>query len=221
MRFADDTKRHVVIGRTGSGKTVAGLWFLSGRSFDKMPWIIFDTKGDELIARMEDELDVPVIDIRSRPPKKPGLYIVRPIPEADDGAFNAFLTAIWTRGSTGLYFDEGYMVPDAAPIRAILTQGRSKRIPVIMNSQRPVWLSRFVFSESEFFSIFDLTDERDYPSVQAFVRTKLDIDNPPPDFHSLYYDVGKREGIMLSPVPDGDSTLEIFRTRLAPKRTYL
>ena len=46
MQFPDDSHRHAIFGRTGTGKTVFGLWCLSQRSYDKIPWIIIDFKRD-------------------------------------------------------------------------------------------------------------------------------------------------------------------------------
>ena len=81
IRLPDDSKRLYIIGRTGSGKTVAGVWHLSHRSWRKMPWVIVDYKGDELIARL------PATEIRNwKVPSEPGLYILRPLVGKDDGA---------------------------------------------------------------------------------------------------------------------------------------
>ena len=72
VRFPNDSNRHAIIGATGSGKTMFGMWSLSRRSFDTMPWVIFDYKREELIAAV-DPIE---IDPREMPPKHPGLYVL-------------------------------------------------------------------------------------------------------------------------------------------------
>jgi hypothetical protein len=102
---------------------------------------------------------------------------------------------------------------------AILTQGRSKRIPVIVLSQRPVWLSRFVFSEASYFQVFWLNDFRDRQTVQSFIPA--DTENRLPDFNSLWYDVGRDRVSRMLPVPARTTILETFRERMRPKVTLI
>jgi hypothetical protein len=203
MRLPNDSQRIAIVGKTGSGKTRAGCWHLSNRSFRSMPWVIFDFKRDDLIARIPCQ-EIPV---GTKIPTKPGVYVVRPMPDQEEEV-EAMLWAIWAKGNTGLYFDEGYMIGDSGALRAILTQGRSLKIPVIILSQRPVWLSRFVFSEADFFQIFWLNDQRDRKTLLSFLPPK--VDGRLPDFHSWYYDVGKDKLDVLMPVPSDDVILSAF-----------
>jgi superfamily II RNA helicase len=100
---------------------------------------------------------------------------------------------------------------------ACLTQGRSKRIPMIVLSQRPVWLSRFVFSEADFFQVFDLTHSQDMAKVREYIRddSRNQLERPLKDFHSFYYDVGKKRLETFGPVPDGAALLHTIDQRLA------
>ena len=59
MDFPDDSHRHAIFGMTGTGKTVFGLWCLSQRSYDKIPWIILDFKRDPVIRRLPQVTDFP------------------------------------------------------------------------------------------------------------------------------------------------------------------
>lgn len=216
MRLPNDNQRIAILGKTGSGKTVAGLWQLSERSYDIMPWVIFDFKGDKSIAEIPYTIEIQITD---PPPSEPGLYIVRPLP--DDGeAVDAFLMACWRKERIGLFFDEGYMIGngkgDSRAFRALLTQGRSKNIPMIILSQRPAWLSRFAFSEADFYQIFWLNDIEDRKRVQGFLpRERADLHARLPNYHSIYYDVGKDKVDLLRPVPNSDSILATFERRLA------
>ena len=145
---------------------------------------------------------------------KPGVYIVHPRPDEDT---EPLLWQVWERGGIGVYIDEGYMVGDRnAAFRAILTQGRSKQIPVIVLSQRPVWMDRFVFSESEFFQIFRLQHNKDRKSVQEFIPKS--IDKRLPEFHSYYYDVSRDVVTVLKPVPSIETIYATFERKLARVR---
>jgi hypothetical protein len=217
IRLPDDSHRLSIIGRTGSGKTFVAAWHLSRRHFNVNPWIIFDFKRDKLLAK----LGATPVEMKDALPNKPGLYIVRPMPhECEDGTLEDYLWKIWSKENTGVYIDEGYMIgKNNGAFRALLTQGRSKRIPMIVLSQRPVELDRFVFSESDFFSVMKLTDARDRKTVQSFVP--FDMETPLPEFHSMWHDVGQGQAYLLRPVPDEATLLARFRKRIGPKRKAL
>lgn len=206
-------KRTSVLGSTGSGKTQFAVWLLSLRDFDKRPWVIFDFKGDELIEAINPQ----EISIFDNPPKKPGLYVVRPIPEMHDEAVKNFLWKCWAKGRIGLYIDEGYMLGARNPaLNACLTQGRSKHIEMIVLSQRPKWMSKFVFSEANYFAVFNLTlaEDRDY--VRAYIgETNVTL---LPRYHSLWYDVDKQEACQFGPVPDRKTLIASFDERLKSRR---
>lgn len=218
MNFPNETQHLAVIGQNGTGKTYAAAWHLSGRPFDRKPYVIVDTKRDELLGKIADMEGVKHITLADTP-SKPGLYIVQPLPDQIEGLHN-FLMRIWARGNCGLYFDEGYMVASVPAVDTILTTGRSKRIPVIMLSQRPVWLSRFVFSESKFYQVFFLADERDRKTVQAFVPG-YDLGTTLPPYCSVWYEVGQDRVTLLRPTPPRSTILQTFHQRLHRKVTLV
>jgi len=217
VRLPNNTQRILVLGKTGTGKTCAGVWHLSNQDFTKKTWIVLNHKGDDLIDSIEGAEHV---DMNFRPnPKKKGLYIYHPVPEYNDADVTELLWDIHAMGNIGVYVDEGYMIPNRDPaFQALLTQGRSKRIPMIILSQRPVWLTRFAISESDFFQVFLLGDKRDRQTVQGFIPVDLEkLMNAPINtepllkkFHSIYYDVGKNSAIIMSPVPTADDVLNRF-----------
>lgn len=215
MKLPNDTQRTLIVGKTGSGKTQAANWHLSEKPFDKHPWIVFDFKYDGLINEIEGAQHV---DLDWKP-KKPGLYVVHPTP-GQISEVEEFLWRIWSRENCGVYVDEGYMIDRRSPaFNAILTQGRSKHIPMILLSQRPVHISRFAISEAEFFQIFWLNDIRDRQTVQGYIPYNLE--NRLADYHSLWYDVGADEVAILKPVPGRDEILGRFQERLAPRKIYV
>src|SRR5690606_40038444 len=81
----EDGKRLTIIGRTGSGKTVAGLYHLALSSWTEKPWIIVDFKGDKHVRQIPGAVPM---DISAPVPDDPGIYIVRHFPgmenELDD-----------------------------------------------------------------------------------------------------------------------------------------
>lgn len=214
LKLPNDTQRSAVIGKTGSGKTIAALWQLSQRSFDTMPWIIFDFKRDDNIAQIPYLIEV---NIEDDPPLEPGLYVVRPMPD-DTILVDNFLWKVWAQKYTGLYFDEGYMIGNRSkPFRAMLTQGRSLRLPMITLSQRPLWMDRFVFSEADFFQVFYLNDRDDRNVVKRYIPDDhINLEKRLPPHYSFWYDVGQDFATVLKPVPPLPDLVKIFEKRLEP-----
>jgi hypothetical protein len=211
MRYPDDTNRHVIIGATGSGKTQAAVHFLSWRSYTQNPWVIYNFKSDELIDGIPYARHIGVEEV----PVRPGVYVTHPHPDEQD-AVEQQMWAIWERGNTGVYVDEGYMIGrNNRAFRSLLTQGRSKRVPMMVLSQRPLWMDRFVFSESEYVQAFRLRHKEDRKHAQAFIEG--DISRRLPEFHSYYYDVGLNRMHYLKPVPDIQTIYSTFERRLAPQ----
>ena len=213
FRMPQDTQRLAIVGKTGTGKTQAAAWHLSQRSFDLKPWIILDFKRDELL----NEIGATEVDMINAP-TKPGLYITHPLPDDKEAVENYFWN-IWQKENIGVYIDEGYMIGDSPAFRALLTQGRSKRIPIIVLSQRPSWISRFVFSESDYHQVFWLNDFRDRKTVSAFVP--YDMENRLEDYHSVWYDVSQDRVAKMLPVPKKSAILQVFEDRLKPKKTFI
>lgn len=214
-----DSQRIAIMGRTGTGKTVAGLWHLSERDFGRMPWVIMNFKRDELLDSIPYVEEIGLNEI----PKKPGLYQIHPHPQ-DKAGMEFFLNRAWEKTHIGIFVDEGYMIdPRSAAYNMIQTQGRSLKIPTITLTQRPVWMSRFIISEADFFQVLGLSDEEDTDVVKRFIpkrdRTRgaphiLDFELEP--FHSVYHDVskGRKGSVFLDPVPAPSILLEKMEDKL-------
>lgn len=217
IRLPTNKQRILIIGKTGTGKTCGAVWHLSHHDFSKKTWIVLNHKGDDLIDSIEGAHH---LELNERPnPKKKGLYIYHPIPEHDDKEVTELLWDIHRMGNIGVYIDEGYMIPNRDPaMQALLTQGRSKNIPMIILSQRPTWISRFCISEADFFMVFYLADKRDRQTINGFIPVDLEMLMSAPvnsepalkKYHSLYYDVAKNKAVIMQPVPTDEEILSRF-----------
>lgn len=215
IRLPGIEDRTLIIGRTGSGKTYAGIWLLSQMPVEDMPWIIFDFKGDKSIARIPFAQP---ITIDAPLPTTPGVYVIRPLPGQDD-EMTEFLLRVWDTEGIGLYIDEAFQLAKNSSLDAILIQGRSKNIPVIMLTQRPVGISRFAFSESQFLMVFPNHDKRERKTISEFTPLFQSGDLEEhllPRFHSYWYDVIGNSVTALKPVPKLETILKVFDTKLRP-----
>lgn len=198
FRFAAGDQRVTILGATGSGKSTCGLWMLSHARFDTRPWIAIDFKRETIF----DKVGFPPIQplrLDSRLPKKKGLYLLSPRP-GQDALLEQFLWRVWERENIGLYVDEASLMPDDSDaFRAVLQQGRSKRIPVIGCTQRPVNVARALFSEADFYCVYRMVDKRDYRVVEGFVPG--DLSKPLPWHHWWWYDRTRDLLLRMSPVP--------------------
>jgi DNA helicase HerA-like ATPase len=216
FRFPGGDARTTVIGATGTGKTTCGVWLLSNQRFDKRPWIVVDFKREGIF----DYIGIPPIrhiGLTERIPRKPGLYLVSPRPDEDD-ALEAWLWKVWERENTGLFVDEASLMPDRDAFRAILQQGRSKRIPLIACTQRPVDVKRGLFSEASYFCIYRMADRRDYKTVEGFVPA--DLSAPLPVHHWHWYDVQKNKLMHMGPVPRPETVAASVRERIPHIETW-
>jgi hypothetical protein len=203
-------KRTVIVGSTGSGKTFTACWLLAFTDWHLRPWYILDYKGDKLIR----DLGAETISVNDPPPTEPGLYRLALIPDMDDAALSKFFWQVWENENAGIYLDEGFMINrNDSAFKALLTQGRSKNIQMITLVQRPVFCSKFIFSEANHFYVMKLQIEDDRKYVSGY------LDGTPinrlPRFHSYWYNADDQEGAHIAPVPGRAAILKIFNDRRA------
>jgi hypothetical protein len=196
FRFPGGDARTTIIGATGTGKSTNGVWMLAHQRFDKRPWVVVDFKRESIF----DAVGLPPIRQigLGTVPRKPGLYLISPRPDQDD-ELEAWLWRVWERENIGLFVDEASLMPDRDAFRAILQQGRSKRIPLLACTQRPVDVKRGLFSEASFFCVYRMADKRDYKTVEGFIPANLA--KPIPTHHWWWYDVARNRLLHMGPVP--------------------
>ncbi len=218
FRLPNETHRLSVVGRNGTGKTQGAAWVLSKKAFTKrdIPWLIVDYKGDELLSAIPYAEQ---IDVGGKIPNK-GISIVHPIrSEEVQERMDEWFMEIHQRENVGIFIDEGYMIGKNGRSEAfatILTQGRSKHVPAIVLSQRPVRIDPFVFSEANFIMAFDLHQPNDRKTVDEYVPGYRNMQLP--KYHSLYFDIAAKERTILKPVPSAEDILDEFEFKLAPSR---
>jgi hypothetical protein len=213
IRLPGPTHKTAIVGRNGSGKTLAAIYHLSRSDFDERPWVILDFKNDEHINAITRAERISFDDV----PDEPGIYILKVTPGNKERVSEWFKRA-WEHENIGIVVDEGYRVDQHDEwFNGCLTQGRSKRISMIVLSQRPVWVSRFVFSEADFFQVFDLTHKKDRDIIGEYIRDdereRLEIPLEP--YTSFWYDVAGKRLDVVGKVPSESSMLEDIDTALA------
>jgi len=199
--------RTCVIGMTGTGKTIFGAWLLSLQRFDERPWVCLDFKREILWDKVGDPPMRPIGF--NFLPKKPGLYRLDVSPR-DEEALEDYLWRVWDKENIGIFCDEVSLIPKKEAFKAILRQGRSKRIPVIACTQRPVDCDREVFSEANYTAVFRVKDKRDYKIIQEFTSGAA-VEVPLPPHHCWWYDAKQNHLFHLTPCPPPDNIAATLR----------
>jgi DNA helicase HerA-like ATPase len=222
-QFPREGYHSAILGTTGSGKTTYAAFTLSKAPFHIKPAFIIDFKREEIFARCSR---IKEIGLHETLPQAPGLYIIRPRPDQAFPEVETWLEKLWAQGNAWLYIDEGYLMPDRAWLRNVLAQGRSLGITVIATSQRPVDVSRSIFTEATYITVFRLNDKKDWQRVGEFTPPGM-LKNRLPDFHSFWYSPSHHRHddlvpyVIQSPVPGSDAIIERIDTRLRPRHSVV
>lgn len=178
-------ERVTVVGKTGSGKTTKILELINDSPVS--PVLILDTKIDKAFPKAFP--DAKIMEGLGIPGKKDEMTIIRPLPEEaiDPMALDDWLQAIGRSNNILVVIDEMYQVHrhgQAGPgLVGLLTRGRSRGITMLLASQRPAWVSKFVFTECEHFYFMRLLNPDDrkimsqymgFPEIQELVLPKFE-----------------------------------------------
>jgi hypothetical protein len=214
--FLDKGERGLLVGQTGSGKTQNAIFQL--RNSPVFPVIVFDTKIEDAFFGLPEGEDETIDLIESLPDfekyakqkgdKMADYILVRPnIHEVQDFAIlDEYCRIAYEQfGACTVYFDELYNWHNRGiPVNnfvGLLTRGRSRGKTVLQSTQRPGWISRFCFTESQKFYIHRLIDNRDRKTLDSMVP---DFSNypQPKKFGFYFFEVGEDETpTEYSPVP--------------------
>ena len=171
--FVPKGKRATVAGRTGSGKTTLATWLLNG---SPQHWLILNPKWTAGYQTLPD-----VKIIRGANLRKVEDSLMRnkfTVLNPDNGENNPeYLDYIIqhfheTMEGVGLCVDELYMIHEqgraGSGLVGWLTRGRELKQSFLGLTQRPVWVSKFCFSEADYIGEMDLQLEGDRKTVYSY-----------------------------------------------------
>ncbi len=194
-------KRLTIAGRTGSGKTQLGEWFVR-----RSPgfWIILDQKHDESLAKLGIKVynEKDIYKWLKNPKSK--FLIFRPKTTDADAIDEIIFNLSENVKNIGLFVDElMYLQKNGQTGKGLegwLTRGRSRKQSFIGITQRPKRLSLFTFSEADYIVSMQLTLPDDRKRIFEFVGNPQVIENPE-DFCWRFYDVSRDTLKEFGPVP--------------------
>ena len=221
--ITDGSQHTVIIGRNGSGKTVRGVWLLA--MTQNMDWYCLNHKQDELLCAVPSLKHMKVGQIPSK--NEHGIFEWQPVyqDESDEEFTEELFKDAFKRGNTGIYIDESYMIsPKSKGLIRILTQGRSRKCPVIALTQRPVSVPRVFFTETVYTYVYDVQDNRDVKVIAEFTPQSIinhigqDCVDPLEKFECVFIDQNIRQLDIISPTPSPDEVKRLFKSNIRRKR---
>lgn len=199
-------QRVIAAGRTGSGKSVWAKWMLQ-RS--PLTWIILNPKHTAAYNDLPNSMIVKSLsmqDIEKGINKGFDYIIVNPgSHEAQPDSLDAFIMGLHDQWqSIGLCCDELYTLHKAAVagpgLIGWLTRGRELKQSFLGLTQRPAWLTQFLFSESDYICSLSLSLEKDKKRMVEMTGQDAFNSRIPPH-HWLWYSVGTEQLNYYGPVP--------------------
>lgn len=202
----DPGKRAIVSGRTGSGKSTLAAWLL-GRS--SQHWIVFNPKHTAAYRNLDDAIVFKKFDARGilkRIRKHKFVVLNFKGEEATPEFMDAVL--LWLHENVrnvGVCCDELYYMHSAAGragdgLIGWLTRGRELKQSFLGLTQRPAWISRFLFSEADFIGSMDLVLEDDRKRLVSETGAEAFIERLP-NHRWLWYTVSDDAIAKFGPVP--------------------
>lgn len=198
-------KRGVVAGRTGSGKSTLGCWLLN-RSVQH--WVILNPKWTKAYSALPDANILNGFN-KSKMDKSIEKHRFTIINFSGDQSNPEFIDAVidylhQSYENIGLCADELYSLHKAGQcgqgLIGWLTRGRELKQTFLGMTQRPAWVSKFIFSEADFICSMDLSLADDRKRMYEFTGDENFNDRLDP--HKwLWYDVGKDKISKFGPVP--------------------
>lgn len=195
--------RVAVFGRAGSGKTYFTRYAILRSA--NLRWVVLDTKHDPEFDDWLPEDGLLTMDKLAREWRDRAIVVIRPKPhQCSPQVLDAYLGDLHDGFERiGVSIDETYQVafgPKAGPgLTGLVTRGRVRKQSVIMGSQRPAWVPRFVFTEANGYVIMNLTLMVDRKTVFDMTGKTRVLERVEPR-HWLYYDVGADKLTAFKPV---------------------
>lgn len=201
-------KRCLAAGRTGSGKSTWGSWMLE-RSPGR--WVIMNPKHTAAYQDLPDSVVIPGLDFKAMDLElekgNNRFMIVNPgSHEASPEEMDAFVMRLhqeWTH--VGLCCDELYAMHQGNAragqgLLGWLTRGRELKQSFLGLTQRPAWLSQFLYSESDYICTMSLALPDDRKRLVSMTGESIFNEELPPHYW-LWYDMVQRDYRYFEPVP--------------------
>jgi ATPase subunit of ABC transporter with duplicated ATPase domains len=200
-------QRAIVSGRTGSGKSTLARWLLNRSD---QHWVVFNPKHTAAYRKLDDAIIFKKFDAKAiLSAIKRYKFVVLNFSgdEASADVMDAVL--LWLHENlrnVGVCCDELYTMHSSAGragdgLIGWLTRGRELKQSFLGLTQRPAWISRFLFSEADFIASMDL--------VLADDRKRLVSETGNENFNRrlhghrwLWYTVSQDQIMLLGPVPE-------------------
>lgn len=195
----------MVAGRTGSGKSTVACWLLN-----RSPghWIILNPKWTAAFNKLPDSKIIESIDLKKidRSLSENRFTIINPkSTQSDPDTLDALI--MWLHESytdVGLCVDELYAIhrngTAGQGLIGWLTRGRELKQSFLGLTQRPAWLSKFLFSESDYIGGMSLALENDRKRMFEIAGNPLFLEKLQPR-EWLWYDVEGDSLRKFGPVP--------------------
>lgn len=158
-------KRLTIVGSTGSGKTTLARRILDASNYH---WVIFNPKATATYSRLHPHKTIERIkenELR-RAIERNKYVILNLSPSWNHAAQDQLLQYLCDHFTDiGFCIDEAYTMhnrANAGPgITGLVTRGRELNQSAIFLSQRPKWISQFLFSEADYIAEFKLLLKKD------------------------------------------------------------
>jgi hypothetical protein len=212
----DPGKRCTVAGRTGSGKTTLAAWFLNRSA---QHWVVLNPKHTAIYRALPGAVIHRKFDpkaILSDTARRKFVVLELSGDEAESNYMDGIIG--WLHGAlhnVGLCVDELYTLHSSggragAGLTGWLTRGREYRQSFLGLTQRPAWISLFVFTEAEYICAMDLTHEDDRERLYKAAGDRHFLDRVT-GYRWLCYDVLRATIHLYGPVPPLTNTSQESR----------
>ncbi len=172
------TDRVVLVGATGTGKSVAGQWLLGGY-YGQRQILVMDTKADPIWSGL-DAVKVKHAMALSRyrdAARWPVIVYTPATSELNEETLDAVCEWVYKRGDTVLMIDEATQVtsgtkPGPGVLDAV-TRGRVRHVSVVSGTQRPVNVPPILLTEAEWFYCLTLRRRQDRETVNDYTEDRF------------------------------------------------
>lgn len=194
-------ERVTIIGKTGSGKSVALRWILA--AFPRV--ILADPKGRAHLGDAPVVYGVPALRayLRQLGPASSFRVIARPAPAEDRADWlNGVCRLAYELGELAIGIDEVVGIASSSrPVRwldAVLTQGRELGVSAVVCTQRPKRIPPTLLSEADHVLVYRLARQDDRDAVEEVTGPFA----PATERHGFVYWTGELEAaVTCRPLP--------------------